>query len=453
MRRRILALMFVVLGIGCESANAAEPRQARDSDRVDVVLMLVSTAAALMLTPALGLFNGGLVRRKNVLATIQPSLMLLAVVSLAWVLIGYSIAFGGDVGWGLTGGIEFAGWRGVGLLGSDRAPSIPHELVAMFELALAVLAPTMVVGALAERVRPAACLSFGLIWSIVVYAPVAHWLRGGGWLARLGAMDDAGGLVVHTLAGAAALAAAMAVGGRRGYGVDERPPHNLVLTTIGTALLWAGGWSIAVGGALGATGPASLGFVNTMLSAAAGAGAWSLVEWLHKGKATVLGTCTGLLAGLVAVSAAARSVAPLSAIALGLLGAPLGYAAIARKARFQYDDALDVVAVHGVCGAFGAVSAAMFATAALTKLSGRETGGLIDGDPTLLGIQLLATSAVIAYGFVMTYVIMRMIDRVIGLRVDAEAEEAGLDLSQHGERGYIMDTGPYLGIRAGEIED
>lgn len=422
-------------------------------DGADTAMVLGSAAAAWMLTPALGLFNGGLVRRKNVLATIQPSLMLVACVTLAWVVVGYSLAFGPDLAGGIIGNFEYLGWHRVGVEEAARAPTVAHLLVAAFELCLAILAPTLVVGALAERVRPRACLCLGTLWSILVYAPVAHWVRGDGWLARSGVMDDAGGLVVHTLAGSAALAAALVVGGRRGLGEDERPPHNLVLTAIGTALLLAGGWSLAVGGAFGANRAAVVGFVNSMMGAAAGAASWSIVEWFHKGKATVLGTCTGTLAGLVTIAAAARSMSPASAIVLGALGAPLGYAAIVRKARFRFDDALDVVAVHGVCGAFGTISAAMFATSALTALSGRPIGGLINGEPGLLGVQIGATLAVIAYGFVTTFLLMKGIDRLIGFRVDDEAEEAGLDLSQHGERGYIMDTGPYLGIRSGEVEE
>lgn len=449
MVRRLVTAM-VVLPAFAGSCRAADNTAINGAD---VALLIVCTAAALLMTLALGLFNGGLVRRKNVLATIQPSLMLLAAVTLGWVLIGYSLAFGDDLFAGLIGGLEHIGWRGVGVEGMERAQTLPHELVAMFEMSMAVLAPTLVVGALAERVRPAACLGFGLAWSILVYAPVAHWVRGDGWLARLGAMDDAGGLVIHTLAGAAALAAALVVGGRRGHGIDERPPHNLVLTAIGAGLLWAGGWSFAVGGAFQAGPAAAVGFVNSMLAAAAAAAAWSIVEWLHKRKATVLGTCTGALAGIVAISAAARSVAPASAIALGALAAPLGYAAIVRKARFGYDDALDVVAVHGICGAFGAISAGMFATSSFTSLAGRSSGGLIDGEPALLGIQLAATATVVVYGFLATYLVIKAVDALIGLRVNDDAEEAGLDLSQHGERGYIMDTGPYLGIRAGDQAD
>jgi ammonium transporter, Amt family len=396
----------------------------------------------MLMTPGLGLFYGGMVRRKNVLATFQQSFIMLGVMSIQWILFGYSLAFGPDKFNGLIGGLEWAGLRDVGLEPSAYAPTIPHQLFMVFQLMFAVITPALISGAFAERMKFSAYLAFTLLWATLVYDPVAHWVWGnGGWIKNLGALDFAGGLVVHIISGIAALCCVLVMGRRRGIDSEDMHPHNLTMTAIGTGLLWFGWFGFNAGSALGANTSAVAAFVNTNTAAAAATVSWSLIEWLHKGKATVLGACTGAVAGLVAVTPAAGFITPMGAMAMGLLVCTVCYGAIMLKGKFGYDDSLDVFGVHGVGGIFGALALGVLATAGISG----DVGGLLSGNANLLVLQAISVAAAASYSFVVTFGILKLVDLTIGLRVTEEEEEAGLDLTQHGERGYIMGVGELMG--------
>ena len=313
----------------------------------------------------------------------------------------------------------------------------------VYQLMFAVITPALISGAFAERMKFSAYLMFTLLWATFVYDPVAHWVWGpGGWIkTQLGALDFAGGLVVHVISGIAALCCVLVMGKRKGHGTEEMHPHNLTMTALGTALLWFGWFGFNAGSALEANTSAVAAFVNTNAAAAAALVSWSLVEWLHKGKATVLGACTGAVAGLVAVTPAAGYVTPMGAIAIGLAVSFLCYGAILLKGKFGYDDSLDVFGVHGVGGAFGALAVGVFAKAGISG----DVGGLLYGNPKLLGIQAFSLVAAAGYSFCVTFVILKIVDLTLGLRVSSDEEEIGLDLTQHGERGYIMGVGELIG--------
>jgi Amt family ammonium transporter len=404
----------------------------------------------MVMTPGLGLFYGGMVRRKNVLGTFQQSFLLLGVVALQWVLFGYSLAFGPDAGGlGLIGGLDYAGLRGVGLDPHPTyAPTIPHQLFMVYQLMFAVITPALISGAFAERMKFSAYLIFTLLWATLVYDPVAHWVWGGGWIgAQLGALDFAGGLVVHVISGVAALCAVLVMGKRKGLGEEEMHPHNLTMTAVGTALLWFGWFGFNAGSALGANRSAVAAFVNTNTAAAAAAVSWSLIEWYHKKKPTVLGACSGAVAGLVAITPAAGFVTPMGAMVLGLLVSFACYGAILLKGKLGYDDSLDVFGVHGVGGAFGALGVGVLATSAMTGLAGISgaPGGLFEGSTDQLVKQAISLVAAAAYSFVVTFVLLKAVDVLVGLRVTADEEDLGLDLTQHGERGYIMGAAELMG--------
>lgn len=320
-------------------------------DTGDTAWVLVSSAFVLaMLMPGLALFYGGLVRTKNVLGTIMQSVMILSVVSLLWILFGYSLAFGPDKG-GVIGGLEWVGLSGVGSEPHPvYGPTIPHQAFMLFQLMFAAIAPALITGAFAERKRFTSVILFAALWSVFVYVPLAHWIWGGGWLAKLGALDFAGGAVIHISSGAAALVCAIVLGKRRGYGTDYMAPHNLPMTLLGTGFLWFGWFGFNGGSALGANGIAVSAIIATHAAAAMGAIAWCGAEWAHRGKPTVLGVASGAVAGLATVTPAAGYIAPMSAIAIGLVAGMTCYAAIVWKGRFGYDDSLDVVGIHGVGG-------------------------------------------------------------------------------------------------------
>lgn len=320
-------------------------------DTGDTAWVLVSSAFVLaMLMPGLALFYGGLVRTKNVLGTIMQSVMILSVVSLLWILFGYSLAFGPDKG-GVIGGLEWVGLSGVGSEPHPvYGPTIPHQAFMLFQLMFAAIAPALITGAFAERKRFTSVVLFAALWSVFVYVPLAHWIWGGGWLAKLGALDFAGGAVIHISSGAAALVCAIVLGKRRGYGTDYMAPHNLPMTLLGTGFLWFGWFGFNGGSALGANGIAVSAIIATHAAAAMGAIAWCGAEWAHRGKPTVLGVASGAVAGLATVTPAAGYIAPMSAIAIGLVAGMTCYAAIVWKGRFGYDDSLDVVGIHGVGG-------------------------------------------------------------------------------------------------------
>jgi len=402
----------------------------------DTAWVLTSTALVMVMTPALGFFYGGLVRRKNVLATIMHSFIMLCIVSVQWVLFGYSLAFGPDVS-GLVGNLAWLGLSGVGLdPNPDYAATIPHQLFMAFQMMFAVITPALITGAFAERKRFKAFAVFAVLWATLVYDPIAHWVWGaGGWLRQLGALDFAGGTVVHISSGMSALVAAMIIGKR--VGLDEEPiePHDATMTVLGAALLWFGWFGFNAGSALTAGPLAVAAFVATNTAAAMAALTWMTVSWLHKGQPSVLGAAIGAVAGLVAVTPASGYVTPMAAILIGLGAGAICYGAVHLKSLFNVDDALDVWACHGVGGVWGALATGLFATKAINEAGG---DGLFYGNPGQLAIQALAVVAVVAYAMVMTFVILKLLDATIGLRVGEAEERIGLDASQHGELAYQL---------------
>ena len=403
-------------------------------DTGDTAWVLVSSAFVLaMLMPGLALFYGGLVRTKNVLGTIMQSVMILSVVSLLWILFGYSLAFGPDNG-GVIGGLEWVGLSGVGSEPHPvYGPTIPHQAFMLFQLMFAAIAPALITGAFAERKRFTAVVLFAALWSVFVYVPLAHWIWGGGWLAKLGALDFAGGAVIHISSGAAALVCAIVLGKRRGYGTDYMAPHNLPMTLLGTGFLWFGWFGFNGGSALGANGIAVSAIIATHAAAAMGAIAWCGAEWAHRGKPTVLGVASGAVAGLATVTPAAGYISAMSAIAIGLVAGMTCYAAIVWKGRFGYDDSLDVVGIHGVGGVIGILATGLFASKVVNP-GGAD--GLFFGNPGLFGIQLLVVAVTTIFSIIGTFVILKLVDSMTGLRVSSEEEATGLDLSQHNERAY-----------------
>jgi ammonium transporter, Amt family len=411
-------------------------------DRGDTAWLLMSAVLVLMMTaPGLALFYAGMVRQKNALATLMHCFIIMAVISLQWVLWGYSLAFGPDR-WGLIGGLEWVGLAGVGPEPfSPYAETVPHQAFMLFQMMFAIITPALIVGAFAERMKFSALLLFTVVWATVVYAPLAHWVwADGGWLGELGALDFAGGTVVHISSGVSALVCALVIGRRRGYGQQPMPPHNLPLTVVGAALLWVGWFGFNAGSALEANGLAASAFLTTNTAAAAAVLGWVFTEWLLRGKPTVLGAASGAVAGLVAITPAAGFVGPMAAIAIGAVAGMLCYGACNLKSRLGYDDSLDVVGVHGVGGAWGAIATGLFASAAVNPGGG---DGLLYGNPGQLVNQLVAVAATAVLAVVMTTVILKVIDAVVGLRVGEEEEVAGLDLSQHSETAYALGGGSY----------
>jgi Amt family ammonium transporter len=400
----------------------------------DTAWVLASTALVMLMTPALGFFYGGLVRRKNVLATIMHSFFMLCLVSVQWVLFGYSLAFGPDIA-GLVGGLSWIGLNDVGLTPNpDYAATIPHQLFMVFQMMFAVITPALITGAFAERKRFKAFAIFAVLWATLVYDPLAHWVWGtGGWLKTLGALDFAGGTVVHISSGFSALVAAMIIGKR--VGIEEEPiePHDATMTVLGAALLWFGWFGFNAGSALAANGLAVSAFVVTNTAAAMAALTWLTISWLHKGNPSVLGASIGCVAGLVAITPASGFVTPTAAIIIGLGAGAFCYGAVQLKSLFNVDDALDVWACHGVGGVWGALATGLFATKAVNDAGG---DGLFYGNPGQLLIQAIAVVSTIAFVMVMTFVIMKLLDATIGLRVGEAEERLGLDASQHGELAY-----------------
>lgn len=405
----------------------------------DTAFLLVCAALVMFMTPGLALFYAGMVRSKNVLGTLMQSFVLIGVVSVVWAVVGYTLAFGPDVG-GFVGSLEWIGLRGVGQEPNpDYAATVPHLAFMMFQGMFAVITPALITGAFAERMKFTAFLAFSVVWSILVYSPVAHWVWGtGGWIRELGALDFAGGTVVHISSALAALAAAFVVGRRRGFGAEAMHPHNLPMTLLGAGILWFGWFGFNAGSALTAGGLAASAFVATHLGAAAAALSWAGAEWVHQGRPTTLGVASGLVAGLVAITPASGFVGPMSAIAIGLGAGVLCYLGVLLKWRLRYDDSLDVVGIHGVGGTFGAVATGLLAQAAVNSAG---VDGAFFGNPGLLWKQVVAVAAVAAYSFVLSYVLLRVIKAVVGLRVDEDEELLGLDLSQHSEAGYAFANG------------
>ncbi|MEW6721041.1 MAG: ammonium transporter [Thermodesulfobacteriota bacterium] len=400
----------------------------------DTAWLLVSASLVMFMTPGLALFYGGMVRRKNILGTIMQSLIIIGLISVEWALVGYSMAFGPDHG-GLIGDLSWFGLSGVGLApNKDYAATVPHLAFMVYQMMFAVITPALITGAFAERFKFSAFIVFSLLWALLVYNPVAHWVWGvGGWIRNLGALDFAGGTVVHITSGISALAAALVVGKRKGFGTENMAPHNLPMTVIGAAILWFGWFGFNAGSALSAGELATGAFVATHLSAASATLSWVFAEWIHRRKPTVLGGASGCVAGLVAITPAAGFVQPMAAIAIGLAAGTICYGAIMLKGRFGYDDSLDVVGVHCVGGTFGALATGLFAT---TLVNSAGADGLFFGNPKLLAIQALAVAVTLAYSFAVSYGLLVLLDKTMGLRVEPDHERMGLDLSQHGEAGY-----------------
>jgi Amt family ammonium transporter len=405
-------------------------------DSGDTAWILTSSALVLLMTaPGLALFYGGMVRQKNVLATLMQSFIIMALISIQWVLWGYSLAFGPDRG-GLIGGLEWIGLHGVSLEPGPYSDTVPHQAYMLFQLMFAIITPALITGTFAERMKFSAFLVFTLLWATLVYDPLAHWVWAkGGWLGSLGALDFAGGTVVHISSGISALAAALVIGRRRGFGYEPMPPHNLPFTVAGAALLWFGWFGFNAGSALSAGALATSAFVATNTAAAAATLTWMFSEWAIRGKPTMLGAASGAVAGLVAITPASGYVGPLAAIVIGGVAGFLCYNACNLKTRLGYDDSLDVVGVHGVGGTWGAIATGLFAT---TSINPAGADGLLYGNPGQLWNQLVAVVASWGLGFVVTWIILQVLNAAIGLRVNEEEEVAGLDLTQHSETAYSL---------------
>jgi len=402
----------------------------------DTAWVLMSTALVMLMTPGLAFFYGGMVRRKNVLGILMQCFIILCVLSIQWVLFGYSLSFA--PGKGFFGTLQWAGLIGVGAEPyKDYAATIPHSAFMIFQAMFAVITPALIIGAFAERMKFSAFLLFTILWATFVYDPVAHWVWGiGGWLRDLGALDFAGGTVVHINAGIAALATALFIGKRKGYPHKAVPPHNLPHTVLGTALLWFGWFGFNAGSALAANGIAVNAFVVTNTAAATAGLTWALIEWIFHGKPTVFGTVTGAVAGLVAITPAAGFVSALSAIIIGMIVSIVCYIFVAIiKPKLGYDDSLDAFGVHCIGGVWGALATGLFASKAINP---DAANGLFFGDPRQFLIQCLAVAVTLAYSFVATMIIYKVVDWVVGMRVTDKDEAMGLDLTQHNENAYTI---------------
>jgi Amt family ammonium transporter len=400
----------------------------------DTAFVLFASALVMLMTPGLALFYGGMARNKNVMGTIMHSFIMLGLITVTWILWGYSMAFGPDHG-GIIGGLNWFGLKGVGMEPSgDYGSTIPHVAFMIFQCMFAVITPALITGAFAERMKFSAFLLFGILWATLVYNPLAHWVWGvGGWMGKMGALDFAGGIVVHISSGISALAAALIIGKRRGYGTVAFIPHNLPMTITGAALLWFGWFGFNAGSALASNGLAANAFVVTHVASSAAALSWIIMEWIHRGKPTTLGAASGAIAGLAAITPASGFVGPISALIIGGLAGIICYGGVLLKTKLVYDDSLDVVGIHGLGGTWGVLAAGLFAS---TLINPDGANGLFFGNPGQLWVQFIAVIATCVFAFVMTLIILKVLDLVIGLRVTEEDEERGLDISQHNETGY-----------------
>ncbi len=425
---KIVVCFFCTCMLSIFSMSSVFAQEVSSMNAGDTAWVLTSSALVLaMIVPGLALFYGGMVRSKNVLSTMMHSFISICLVSVVWVFWGYSLAFGPDVG-GLIGNLDFAGLVGVGPEPTEGS-TIPHSTFMVFQLMFAGITVALISGAIAERMKFSAFVLFAVLWVTCIYAPLAHWVWGGGWLGGLGELDFAGGTVVHISSGVAALVCALVLGKRRGYGADNMSPHNLPFTVLGAGLLWVGWFGFNAGSALAANGIASSAFVATQVAAAAGALAWSAVEWGYRGTPTMLGAASGAVAGLVAITPAAGFVGPVSAVLIGLGGGVVCYLGVFLKNKMGYDDALDVLGIHGIGGTWGAIATGLFASV------GGGTG-LFFGNPDQVLIQSLGVGATWVFAGLGTFVILKIVDGVVGLRVSQEEEVLGLDLTQHSERAY-----------------
>ncbi|HLF77612.1 MAG TPA: ammonium transporter [Dehalococcoidia bacterium] len=427
-------------------------------DTGDTAWVLMSSALVMLMTPGLALFYGGLARSKNVLGTIMQSFIMLGVISVQWALIGYTLAFGPD--WkGVIGGLDFAFLKDVSASepNATYAATIPHQTWMIFQMMFAVITPALITGAFAERAKFSTFLVFMVLWALIVYDPLAHWVWGaGGWLGLvpeengdvgIKALDFAGGTVVHINAGVAALAAAILYGKRHGFGREPMEPHDITMVVIGASLLWFGWFGFNAGSALAAGGLASNAFTVTHIATATAAVTWMALSWFFSGKPSVVGAAAGAVAGLVAITPASGFVTPMGAIAIGFGAGVLCYFAVRLRAKVGLDDSLDVVGVHGVGGTWGALATGIFCVASVNSLG---TDGLLEGGGfDQLGKQLVAVGVTLAYSFIVTFILLKVLDMVLGLRVSEDDEIIGIDASEHGERAYLLDaggSGGYAGI-------
>ncbi len=429
----IFLVIFAPLALAAEEAKPEAAAAVAKVDTGDTAWVLASSALVMLMTPGLALFYGGMVRTKNALSTIMQSFFIVGLISVQWVLWGYTLAFGPDIG-GMIGGFDFLGLQGVGVEPNSPTSTIPHLAFMVFQGMFAVITPALITGAFAERMRFPAFVAFVLIWATVVYDPVAHMVWGGGWMMSLGVLDFAGGTVVHILSGVSGLVVALVLGKRKGYGSEAMLPHHLPMTVLGASLLWFGWFGFNAGSALGANGLAATAFVTTNTAAAAATVSWVFAEWLHHGKPTILGAASGCVAGLVAITPAAGFVAPLPSVIIGLAAGVICYLAVSVvKAKLGYDDSLDAFGVHGIGGTWGAIATGLFASKAVNE-AGND--GLFFGNPDLVVTQLIGVAASWAIAIVGTYIILKIVGAVMPLRASEEQEIQGLDITEHGERGY-----------------
>ncbi len=424
----VLGVLFLLAGTGAAFADDG-------INAGDTAWVLISAALVLMMTPALAFFYGGLVRRKNILSVLMQCFMIACLITIQWVVIGYSLSFGPDVK-GLIGNLSWMGLKGVGATpNADYAATIPHLVFMIFQAMFAIITPALILGAFAERMKFSAFCLFSLLWATLVYDPICHWVWGvGGFMRNWGALDFAGGTVVHINAGIAALVAALVLGKRQGYPHKISPPHNLPFAVLGAGLLWFGWFGFNAGSALAANGLAASAFVATHVAAAAAGLTWAILDWKFNNHATMLGMITGAVAGLVAITPAAGFVTPADAIWIGVGVSLVCYFFVAVvKTKFGYDDSLDAFGVHGIGGIWGALATGLWAN---KTVNAAGNDGLFYGNPGLFLIQVKAVLVTVIYSGIVTFLLLKLVDLVLGLRAAAQAERIGLDLTQHRESGY-----------------
>ncbi len=428
-----ILFLIAVLSFCITDAFAQDAKPKIDTG--DTAWVLVSAALVLFMTPGVGLFYGGLVRKKNAVSILIQSFILIALICLQWVFFGYSLSFGPDMG-GLIGGLQWAGLSGVGTDPSPvYGPTIPHIVFMLFQAMFAIITPALIIGAITDRMKFSTLLVFCLLWSTIVYDPVAHWVWGaGGWMKDMGVLDFAGGLVVHATAGVSALAAAIILGRRKGFGEGNMAPHNVPMVILGGAVLWFGWFGFNAGSALGANGLAANAFLVTIVAASAAAVAWMLISWLHMGKPNAVGIVTGAVVGLATITPASGYVGVMESVFIGAVSSMISYSAMYLKTKYtKIDDSLDVFACHGLGGSFGAIMIGVFASKAINPLG---ADGLLYGNAGLLGAQALAVAFIWVYSFIATVILLKVLEATMGLRVSEKEEMVGLDISQHGESAY-----------------
>lgn len=433
----VLRLALPCLLMAAPTAFAAEPGTI---DTGDTAWVLISAALVFIMTPGLGFFYGGMVRDKNVLTTIMQSFFIVAMISVEWIILGYAMTFGTDIS-GFIGSLDKIGLTGIGMSVLENG-TIPELAFVAFQCMFAVITPALITGAFAERVKFHAFAIFILLWAVLIYNPMAHWVWGGGFLAKLGALDFAGGLVIHILSGVSGLTLCILLGKRHGLGKIPMLPHNLPMTVLGATLLWFGWFGFNAGSALGANGLAANAFIATQGAAAAATVSWVVVEWILNGKPTILGAASGCIAGLVAITPAAGFVAPIPAIIIGAIGGVLCYFAVAAlKAKLGYDDSLDAFGIHGLGGTWGSIATGLWAT---MEINPAGANGLFYGETHLLVAQIISTFVAYAFAIIGTIILYKIVNAFTHMRADKNEEITGLDITEHGERAYnhaLMSAG------------